>query len=230
MSETDRARTRGTQEEKQNLANRVYDEIKSRIVELRLPPESPLQERALALSLGTSRTPVREAIKRLAQDGWVLLRENRKATVRPIGMEDVREVFMLREMVELFAIRTIFASGEPRLLAGLLVPLINNMRELSGDPIAFIKEDMKFHTTIITQVGNGRLTDIWSRVRDEVTRIAIYAIYEQRRPEAIIREHENLVDAFWERKSEETVERMREHFYEIYAAYEQKFRTDGGAS
>ncbi|WP_300523876.1 GntR family transcriptional regulator [Aminiphilus sp.] len=226
MAET-AERGRGTHEERQNLANRVYDEIKSRIVELRLPPESTLQERALALSLGTSRTPVREAIKRLAQDGWVLLREQRKAVVRPIGMEDVREVFMLREMVELFAIRTIFASGEPRLLAGLLVPLINNMRELSGDPIAFIKEDMKFHTTIIAHVGNGRLTDIWNRVRDEVTRIAIYALYEQRRPEAIIREHENLVDAFWERKSEETVEEMRGHFYKIYAAYEQKFRGAG---
>lgn len=211
-------------EERRNLADRVYDEIKTQIVELRLPPESVVQERSLAEALGTSRTPVREALKRLGQDGWILVQEKRKIVVRGIGMDDVREVFMLREMVELFAIRSIFSSGEPRFLAGMLIPLISNMKNHTDDSVAFIKEDMKFHTAIITCMNNRRLDEIWRKISDEVTRIAIYSLHEQRRPEAVIREHEALAGGLWEMQCDVTVRRMVEHYHKIYVAYEDKFR------
>ena len=211
-------------EERRNLADRVYDEIKTQIVELRLPPESVVQERSLADALGTSRTPVREALKRLGQDGWILVQEKRKIVVRGIGMDDVREVFMLREMVELFAIRSIFSSGEPRFLAGMLIPLISNMKNHTDNSVAFIKEDMKFHTAIITCMNNRRLDEIWRKISDEVTRIAIYSLHEQRRPEAVIREHEALAGGLWEMQCDVTVRRMVEHYHKIYVAYEDKFR------
>ena len=211
-------------EERRNLADRVYDEIKTQIVELRLPPESVVQERSLADALGTSRTPVREALKRLGQDGWILVQEKRKIVVRGIGMDDVREVFMLLEMVELFAIRSIFSSGEPRFLAGMLIPLISNMKNHTDDSVAFIKEDMKFHTAIITCMNNRRLDEIWKKISDEVTRIAIYSLHEQRRPEAVIREHEALASGLWEMQCDVTVRRMVEHYHKIYVAYEDKFR------
>ena len=211
-------------EERRNLADRVYDEIKTQIVELRLPPESVVQERSLAEALGTSRTPVREALKRLGQDGWILVQEKRKIIVRGIGMDDVREVFMLREMVELFAIRSIFSSGEPRFLAGMLIPLISNMKNHTDDSVAFIKEDMKFHTAIIACMNNRRLDEIWRKISDEVTRIAIYSLHEQRRPEAVIREHEALAGGLWEMQCDVTVRRMVEHYHKIYVAYEDKFR------
>ena len=211
-------------EERRNLADRVYDEIKTQIVELRLPPESVVQERSLADALGTSRTPVREALKRLGQDGWILVQEKRKIVVRGIGMDDVREVFMLREMVELFAIRSIFSSGEPRFLAGMLIPLISNMKNHTDDSVAFIKEDMKFHTAIIACMNNRRLDEIWRKISDEVTRIAIYSLHEQRRPEAVIREHEALAGGLWEMQCDVTVRRMVEHYHKIYVAYEDKFR------
>ena len=211
-------------EERRNLADRVYDEIKTQIVELRLPPESVVQERSLADALGTSRTPVREALKRLGQDGWILVQEKRKIVVRGIGMDDVREVFMLREMVDLFAIRSIFSSGEPRFLAGMLIPLISNMKNHTDDSVAFIKEDMKFHTAIITCMNNRRLDEIWRKISDEVTRIAIYSLHEQRRPEAVIREHEALAGGLWEMQCDVTVRRMVEHYHKIYVAYEDKFR------
>lgn len=212
-----------SEEEKQNLANVIYMDIKRQIVELRLPPGSVLLERALAESLGTSRTPVREALKRLAQDGWILWQERRRAVVRDISLKDVREVFMLREMVETFAIRHIFANGEPRLLAGLLVPILNNMKENIENPIVFNQEDMKFHTTIVEHLENDRLNEMWRKIRDEITRIAIYSIHESRRHESVISEHEVLIDGFWERNCEKTVTSMEEHFQKIQEAYSEKF-------
>ena len=224
MGDASEEMTPRNDEERQNLADRVYNEIKSRIVELRLPPESVVQERSLAEALGTSRTPVREALKRLGQDGWILLQEKRKIVVRGISMDDVREVFMLREMVEPFAIRAIFSSGEPRFLAGMLIPLINNMKGLTDDSIAFIKEDMKFHTAIIASIRNRRLDENWWKISDEVTRIAIYSIHEQRRPETIIREHEALANGLWDMQCDLTIRKMVEHYHEIYTAYENRFR------
>ena len=97
-----------SEQEKQNLSNVIYLDIKRQIVELRLLPGEVLLERTLASSLGTSRTPVREALKRLAQDGWILWQERRRAVVRDISIKDVQEVFMLRKMVETFAIRGCF--------------------------------------------------------------------------------------------------------------------------
>lgn len=214
---------RYSDEEKQNLANVIYTDLKKQIVELRLPPGSVLLERPLAESLGTSRTPVREALKRLAQDGWILWQERRRAVVRDISLKDVHEVFMLREMVETFAIRHIFLNGEPRLLAGLLVPIINRMQENIGNPLVFNEEDMKFHSCIVEHLENDRLNAMWSRIRDEITRIAIYSVHERRGPEAIIEEHEALVDGFWERNCEKTVSSMVEHFRKIQEAYSEKF-------
>ncbi len=212
-----------SEEEKQNLSNVIYLDVKRQIVELRLLPGEVLLERTLASSLGTSRTPVREALKRLAQDGWILWQERRRAVVRDISIKDVQEVFMLRKMVETFAIRDVFAHGEPRLLAGLLVPTINKMKENIDCPIVFNQEDMKFHTLIVEHLENGRLNQIWSRIRDETTRIALYSIHERRRPEAIINEHEALINGFWERDCEKTVTSMVEHFQKIQEAYSEKF-------
>jgi DNA-binding GntR family transcriptional regulator len=211
------------EEEKQNMASTIYQDLKKQIVELTLPPGTILLERMLALSLGTSRTPVREALKRLAQDGWIVWEERRRAVVRDISLKDVHEVFMLREMVETFAIRMVFATGEPRLVAGMLVPLINSMKKNIGDPLVFNQEDMKFHTLIIEHLENDRLNEVWSKIRDEITRIAIYSIHERRRPESVIVEHEALIDGFWERNCERTVTSMVEHFQKIQEAYSEKF-------
>ncbi len=214
---------KNVQETKQNLSNTVYLDLKKKIMELRLPPNTVLQERMLSDSLGTSRTPVREALKRLAQDGWIIWQERKRAVVKDIGLKDVQEVFMLREMVEIFSIRTIFSSEEPRLVAGLLVPIINTMKRNIDDPIAFNREDMKFHSVIVEHLENERLNQIWGRIRDEITRIAIYSVHEHRHPNTIIAEHENLIDGFWERDCEKTVVSMKNHYNKIQEAYNLKF-------
>ncbi|MBU2514669.1 GntR family transcriptional regulator [bacterium] len=220
-------------ETKQNLSNTVYLDLKERIKELRLPPNSVLLERTLSDALGTSRTPVREALKRLAQDGWVILQDRKRAVVRDISVKDVQEVFMLREMVEIFSINTIFSSEEPRLIAGLLVPVLNAMKKNIDDPITFNREDMKFHSIIVEHLKNERLNQIWDRIRDEITRIALYSVHENRHPESIIAEHENLIDGFWERNCEKTVTSMKDHYEMILKAYSMKFdnqeNSDGSA-
>ena len=204
------------------LSGKIYEDIKSLIIELRLPPDAPLDERSLAEELGVSRTPVREALRRLALEGWVIWPERRQAFVRGITPDDAREIFMVRDMMEIHAINTIFDSKEPRFLAGQLVPLATQMRDSADDHVTFIKADMAFHSLIIEFTGNSRLHDLWQRISGEVMRIAIYSLYGERKPERVYREHEALIEGFWREDRECAIQELRMHHEKIIQAYQAK--------
>lgn len=204
------------------LAGRVYEEIKTLIIELRLPPEAPLDERSLAEGLGVSRTPVREALRRLALEGWIVWPERKQAFVRGITPDDAREIFAVREMMESSAINTIFDTKEPRFLAGQLVPLAIQMRDSAADRVVFIKADMAFHSLIIEFTDNSRLHDLWQRISGEIMRIAIYSLYGERKPELVYKEHETLIEGFWKEDRERTIKEMRMHHEKIIQAYREK--------
>jgi DNA-binding GntR family transcriptional regulator len=203
-----------------NLSNRIYEDIKSRIIEVRLAPDAVLDERSLAGELGASRTPVREALRRLALEGWVVWPERRQACVRGITPDDAAEIFSVRDMLEVYAITVIFDSKEPRFLAGQLVPLANQMRERAEERVAFIKADMAFHSQIINHAGNSRLCGLWDRIAGEVMRIAIYTLSGGRNPRTIHNEHEALIEGFWSADRELTIREMRKHHEMIIRAYQ----------
>ncbi|MDR1658989.1 MAG: GntR family transcriptional regulator [Desulfovibrio sp.] len=209
-----------------NLSNRIYEDIKSRIIEVRLAPDTVLDERTLGEDLGASRTPVREALRRLSLEGWVVWPERRRACVRGITPDDAAEIFSVRDMLEIHAVNAIFDSREPRLLAGQLVPLTNLMREYSGTRIAFIKADMAFHSQVISFTGNSRLCALWERIAGEVMRIAIYTLSRGRKAQAIYNEHEALIQGFWSADRALTIREMRGHHEMIVKAYRDKLEQD----
>jgi DNA-binding GntR family transcriptional regulator len=213
--------------ERVKLSKRVYDEIKSRIIELRLRPGTVLDERSLASELQVSRTPVREALGRLAQDGWIVWLERRRPSVSGIDAEDAHEIFMLRDMIETFATGKIFDELEPRLLAGLLVPYENKMRMCQDDNAAFFRDDLAFHSCIVNFIGNGRLNCQWDLLRGELTRIAIYALPQERNVLEIRAEHEAIIDGFWRGDREKTLNRMHVHREMIIRSYKLKRKSEG---
>jgi DNA-binding GntR family transcriptional regulator len=215
---------------KVNLSKLAYDEIKSMIMELRVPPGATLDERSLASGLDMSRTPVREALGRLAQDGWVVWRGHRSPAVPDISMEDVEEIFMMRNMIETFAAERIFDDLEPRLLAGLLVPYANRMKRMGEDNVEFMKEDMAFHSCIVDFVGSRRLTRQWELIRGELTRIAIYAVFENRSTLDICAEHEAMIDAFWREDRAGALSKMSAHRNMIIRSCRLKVERDVSAA
>ncbi len=212
--------------QKQVISNQIYDELKAGILELRFPPGSSLSDRMISQQAGVSRTPVREALKRLAQEGWIVWQERKRAMVKPLVMEDVREIFFLREMIEPSAVAAVFEMGESRHLAGRLSLVSDSMKQSMDQPVVFMKEDMVFHSTIIRFLGNKRLEEIWNKIADESTRIALYALYEKRKPQDVVQEHEEFVEALWSRDLPLSLERLRRHHKGIFYAYEEKFRMD----
>jgi DNA-binding GntR family transcriptional regulator len=95
-----KSKTRGVE----NLSARVYQQIKHLILSNEVMPGQKLHHQELSERLGVSRTPVREALTRLVQEGYACVLPNRGFTCKEIGMQEAEELYELREAVEAFAV------------------------------------------------------------------------------------------------------------------------------
>jgi len=91
--------------DRRKVTDWVYEELKAAIVQLRLAPGSPLREGTLAEQLGVSKTPIREALTRLEQDGLVETTSFKGAVVTGYSRQDLIELYELRELLENAAAR-----------------------------------------------------------------------------------------------------------------------------
>ena len=210
------------QKREQSLSSMVYETIKEKIIKGELLPGCVLMERTLAEDFKISRTPVREALKRLLQEGWVVWEERRKAVVSEIKESDVIELFKLRDMIGPFAIKTIIETGEPQVLAGSLVPITNEMEKLKDSPNEFMKKDMEFHSAIVNQLGISKLMPLWSKIYDDMMRLDVQSIYPKRGANLIIAEHRQLINAFWNGDLEGALKCINEHCSQILKVYQSK--------
>ena len=202
----------------------VFKTIKERIISLEYPPGTSLAELMLADALGVSRTPVREALLRLTQEGWIEWRNHRTAVVGQVTLEDVRDVFELRRMIEPFAVRDVFARGNSRLLAGKLDAMQTQMRENLSNRLEFIISDMMFHTTVVGNVENRRLTRTWNYVSEELMRFGLMAVnHREDRVARVIEEHSELIDAMWEKDLEATLLALNDHHIKTYETLEESW-------
>src|SRR3970040_656991 len=103
----------------ENLSARVYNQIKRLILCNEIMPGQKLHHQELSERLGVSRTPVREALTRLVQEGYVSLLPNRGFTCKEIGMQEAEELYDLREAMEAFAVE----KATARLTQAALDPL-----------------------------------------------------------------------------------------------------------
>lgn len=166
--------------ERRNLGSDVYRILRDRILRQELHAGEKLSDLRLSSELGVSRTPIREALLQLVQDGIVVAAPNRGFFVATISPKDVEEIFDVRAALETFALRqmaqTDHLSDYRHALAGLehverLIHSAQTVTEREDAAEAFLKTDRGFHSWIVEQSGNSRLTTI---VKSLWTQVAIY--------------------------------------------------------
>ncbi len=140
------------------LGDRVYATLREYLRAGRIPTGQPLQEAALAEQLGVSRTPVREALARLASDGLVVA-EGRSFTVPALNVSDIEDIYALRFLLEPEALRLVAASRPER---KALAPLRAAMEEMAaaheaGDGAAFMDANYRYRDAWTALVPNKRL-------------------------------------------------------------------------
>jgi DNA-binding GntR family transcriptional regulator len=155
---------------KRNVTERIHQRLRDDILHARLQPGQSIIEPELAAKFGVSKTPVREALRLLVQDGWVMVLPRKGYLVRPLGLDDVREIFHLREMLEPeFAAEAAWrAQGRSD---RVLRQAVADLRSASADVDKALASAAAFHIRIAELGGNARGAKIVATLVDEVTRL-----------------------------------------------------------
>lgn len=145
-------------ERSEPLADRVYATLREYLRAGRIPTELPLQEAALAAQFGVSRTPVREALARLASDGLVVA-EGRSFTLPVLTVADIEDIYALRFLLEPDALRLV-AVGKPD--RKTLTPLRRALEDMAAahdadDGAAFMDANYRYRDAWTKLVPNKRL-------------------------------------------------------------------------
>ncbi|MEM6664973.1 MAG: GntR family transcriptional regulator [Pseudomonadota bacterium] len=145
---------------------RAYRSLRDRILENSWPPGTQMLEEEVAVNLGMSRTPVREALIRLEEEGLVTVKPRHGMQVRGISPDDMREIHEILLQLEPMAARLAAEKGHGEAELADVFGLLDEMeRALTvGDIVAWGHADRLFHREIVYLSGNGHLCDITNRI------------------------------------------------------------------
>lgn len=215
VSSTQPASVFSGQHDRRKVTDWVYEELKAAIVDLRLAPGHPLREATLAAQLGVSKTPIREAITRLEQEGLVETTSFKGAVVTEYSRQDLIEIYELRELLETAAAR-IAAESMDDAERARLERISDESRQLkksnSARLVALISQ---FDEVLFEQVHNSRIRALVENLRAHLTRIGHLTEGIPGRIEASVDEHEKIVAAIAAHDPVAAEERLRDHIRSV---------------
>ena len=191
----------------------AYQTIRRRILDNLYPPGHQVLESGLALELGLSRTPVREALIRLANEGLVEVIPRHGMRVLPVSPADMREIYVVLTALE-SAAAEILALRRPS--AEELQPLVEATRDMSralkfNDLNGWAAADERFHQRLVELAGNRTLIDAVARVADRVHRARMFTLRLRPKPVNSTREHMAMLDRIRAGDGKGAVEVNRAH-------------------
>jgi DNA-binding GntR family transcriptional regulator len=205
-------RTRGVE----SLTARVYYQIKHLILSNEVMPGQKLHHQELSERLGVSRTPVREALTRLVQEGYASFLPNRGFTCKEIGMQEAEELYELREAVEAFAVE----KAIEHLTESALGRLRKKIERYGADvQNRFTRErlvyDQEVHLEIAKLAGNEMLRKTLEHVFERIVlKRRTDGLYDPARGVAAHQEHMTLLQAMTKRDVSQAVAIVRNHIQE----------------
>ncbi len=174
----------------------AYQAIRRRILDNVYPPGHQALESALAQDLGISRTPVREALIRLSNEGLVEVIPRHGMRVLPVSPLDMREIYEVLTALE-SAAADILARRQPT--DAELKPLVDATRDMgralkANDLDAWAAADERFHQGLVELAGNRTLIDAVARLADRVHRARLFTLRLRPKPTTSTEEHTAMLD------------------------------------
>ena len=193
----------------------VYENLKRRIISHSLSPGEPLNESVLTKELGISKTPIREALQQLEKEGFVENIPGKGSFVSRISIQDIREMFEIREILECEVIRRVASKGD---LNKAEAEAIGKKFESSGadggkTPRSYFKAGVQIHTFIFETFGNRRLLEYYRRLQDHIERMRLFFLnqVDQERAEQSFKEHLEILNSLVAQDPQRAEKAMREH-------------------
>jgi GntR family transcriptional regulator, rspAB operon transcriptional repressor len=206
----------GTSASSGRLSAQVYGRIKSRILAHLFEPGAILQELTLASELGVSRTPIREALKLLTDEGLVI-RRGRFYQTRQLSTVDVRQIYEVREALETASVCLCAARAGDSALADLTTMIAGQREALqTADGARFTRLDSAFHLQIAMLADNSVLLRQLAGLHDKVRLVRL------KPSDFVLRavdEHRRIAEALQRRDAAVAVEEMRSHIRSVVRLY-----------
>jgi DNA-binding GntR family transcriptional regulator len=193
-------------------SDQAYELLLERILDLRIPPGSVVNEQQLALEIGLGRMPVREALARLAGDRLINVLPRRGTVVTALSLDEVLDLFEAREAIECAVARIAAQRASDEDIAALRA-LITSADAARDDAraLAFLLDDHEIHSALVDMAGNPMLQDAAERVLKHNLRF--WRSYWSTRPaqHSSMLSHVELLSALEARDPEAAEAAMRTH-------------------
>lgn len=192
-------------------SDRVAEILKEAILDGVLPPSYWLREKELASELSVSRTPIREALRRLSMEGLVVITAHQGAMVVPLTMEDILQVYAVRESLEGLASR-LAAKNRTQEHIEQLKEALRQMKEADrGDASELARLNLEFHRIIRQSTKNQFLDRFLLQIEQAVRRFGNTTFEFSEWVEDSIKEHGEIIEAIAEQDGEKAERLATEH-------------------
>ena len=198
-------------ERSSSLADDVYDDLRMLIVKLELRPGSILNEKDLCERFSVSRTPLREAILRLAQNNLVTVAPRHATFVSPIDAWRVRQAHFLRSNLELPMIGRL--CEQPKVDLGLARECVGEQKRAleTGDYSLFLPLDDRMHESLFQAAGLDEIWQVIHAKKAQLDRIRFLQGPQPGKPQLLIEQHEMILDAIERRDAEAAETVLKTH-------------------
>jgi DNA-binding GntR family transcriptional regulator len=192
----------------------VYDELRRRIVTLELAPGSPVSENELAAAIGVSRTPVREAVIMLGQEGLVQVFPKVGTFVARVDLQRVMDSQFVREAVELASLADVPSPPDPTAVAELIANL--EQQRACTDTEGFFQLDEQFHQGLLALAGHEGTWPAVVAAKAHLDRARRLGLAENRSPAVFTEQHAAVLDALVAKGAAAAVPLLRLHLRAVF--------------
>lgn len=194
------------------LRDIVFHTLRKAIITGELPPGERLMETQLGEKLGVSRTPIREAIRKLELEGLVVMVPRKGAQVAQFTQKDIKDVLEVRASLEALAARLACERMDER--SFLRLQLVITEYEYAAkekDIETMINKDVEFHEIIFNATHNDKLVQMFGNLGEQVHRFRIAYLKNMEQSMAVHREHTEILQALRDRDPERAAQLATTH-------------------
>lgn len=203
----------------QPLREMVFDVLMEAIISGQLPPGERLMEVQLAEEMGVSRTPVREAIRRLELEGFVVMIPRKGAYVAGLSVKDIVNIFEIRTSLEQLAVSLAterMTPDELETMERMVVEMTDTSKNANAE--TWTELDKRFHHLLYEYSRNERLVQMMENIAEQINRYRVITLSNMEVRQHTVEEHKKIVEAIAERNISEAQKAAAEHLNNIQAS------------
>jgi DNA-binding GntR family transcriptional regulator len=194
------------------MRQKIYGHLREQLLNGEILPHQHLVETKIAKEIGTSRTPIREALHSLELEGLIESIPRVGYVVKPINEDEVEEICEIRAAIEGVGARWAMEKALQKLVEDLKKNIaISEEKVIRGDPKAFVELDAQFHEIIARLSGSKRLQELGQTLRRHMLRYRTQSIYLTENVLRAIQGHKGILEAIEKGNLEEVSRAIKRH-------------------